>query len=136
MNYYFFYGPSLKKVLSRYADLTGHMPLPPLWALGNQQSRWSYYPDTMVEEVVSEYRKRNLPLDVIHLDIDYMQGYRVFTWDRERFRNPKALSEKLAAQGVKLITIVDPGVKYQPVAKSAARTTSITPELEPQQQRY
>lgn len=136
MNYYFFYGPSLKKVLSRYADLTGHMPLPPLWALGNQQSRWSYYPDTMVEEVVSEYRKRDLPLDVVHLDIDYMQGYRVFTWDRARFPNPKALSEKLGAQGVKLVTIVDPGVKYQPVSKSAASVTSRTPELEPQDQRY
>ncbi len=136
MNYYFFYGPLLKKVLSRYADLTGHMPLPPLWALGNQQSRWSYYPDTMVEEVVSEYRKRDLPLDVLHLDIDYMQSYRVFTWDRDRFPNPKGLAEKLAGQGVKLITIVDPGVKYQPVAKSAGLVTSITPELEPQQQRY
>jgi alpha-glucosidase len=136
LNYYFFYGPSLKKILNRYADLTGHMPLPPLWALGNQQSRWSYYPDTMVEEVVSEYRKRDLPLDVLHLDIDYMQGYRVFTWDRQRFRDPKALSEKLGRQGVKLITIVDPGVKYQPVAKSAGQITSITPELEPQDQRY
>src|SRR6266540_2183193 len=136
LNYYFFYGPSLKKVLNRYADLTGHMPLPPLWALGNQQSRWSYYPDTMVEDVVSEYRKRDLPLDVLNLDIDYMQGYRVFTWDRDRFRNPKALSEKLGRQGVKLITIVDPGVKYQPVAKSAGQITSITPELELQQQRY
>ena len=79
MNYYFFYGPSIKKILSRYADLTGHMPLPPMWALGNQQSRWSYYPEKMVEEVVREYRERDLPLDVIHLDIDYMQGYRVFT---------------------------------------------------------
>jgi alpha-glucosidase len=136
MNYYFLYGPSLKKVLSRYAELTGHMPLPPLWALGNQQSRWSYYPDTMVAEVVNEYRKRDLPLDVVHLDIDYMQGYRVFTWDRERFPNPKALTEKLARQGVKLITIVDPGVKYQPVAKNAALITSSTPELESQQQRY
>ena len=136
LNYYFFYGPSLKKILNRYADLTGHMPLPPAWALGNQQSRWSYYPDTMVEEVVSEYRKRDLPLDVVHLDIDYMQGYRVFTWDRQRFQNPKQLSEKLAKQGVKLITIVDPGVKYQPVAKSAGQITSITPELEPQDQRY
>ena len=136
MNYYFFYGPSLKKIISRYADLTGHMPLPPLWALGNQQSRWSYYPDTMAEEVVREYRKRDLPLDVLHLDIDYMQGYRVFTWDRDRFPNPKALSEKLGKQGVKLITIVDPGVKYQPVAKNAAVVTSVTPELEPQTQRY
>lgn len=136
LNYYFFYGPSLKKILNRYADLTGHMPLPPLWALGNQQSRWSYYPDTMVEKVVGEYRRHDLPLDVLHLDIDYMQGYRVFTWDRERFPNPKALSEKLAKQGVKLVTIVDPGVKYQAVAKSAAQIFSITPELEPQDPRY
>ena len=112
------------------------MPLPPLWALGNQQSRWSYYPDTMVEEVVNEYRKRDLPLDVVHLDIDYMQGYRVFTWDRNRFPNPKALTEKLARQGVKLITIVDPGVKDQQVARSTAQVTSITPELEPQDPRY
>jgi alpha-glucosidase len=136
LNYYFFYGPSLKKVLGRYADLTGHMPLPPLWTLGHQQSRWSYFPDAMVEEVVRQYREHDLPLDVVHLDIDYMQGYRVFTWNRERFPNPKALSEKLSKQGVKLVTIVDPGVKYQPVAKSAARITSITPELEPQEQRY
>jgi alpha-glucosidase len=136
LNYYFFYGPSLKKILGRYADLTGHMPLPPQWALGNQQSRWSYYPDRMVEEVVNEYRKRDLPLDVIHLDIDYMQGYRVFTWDRARFPQPKALSEKLARQGIKLITIVDPGVKHQPVSRSAGQITSTTPELEPQQQRY
>ena len=101
MNYYFFYGPSIKKILGRYADLTGHMPLPPLWAFGNQQSRWSYYPDTMVEEVVNEYRRRDLPLDVVHLDIDYMNGYRVFTFDKERFPDPKGLTEKLARQGVK-----------------------------------
>ncbi len=112
MNYYFFYGPSIKKILGRYADLTGHMPLPPLWALGNQQSRWSYFPDTMVEEVVSEYRKRDLPLDVVHLDIDYMKGYRVFTFDKERFPDPKGLTDKLRRQGVKVVTIVDPGVKH------------------------
>ena len=112
MNYYFFYGPSIKKILGRYADLTGHMPLPPMWALGNQQSRWSYYPDTMVEEVVNEYRQRDLPLDVIYLDIDYMHGYRVFTFDKERFPNPKALTDKLARRGVKVVTIVDPGVKH------------------------
>lgn len=136
LNYYFFHGPSIKKILSRYADLTGHMPLPPLWALGNQQSRWSYYPDKMAEEVVRQYRARDLPLDVLHLDIDYMQGYRVFTWDTSRFSNPKQLAEKLSTQGVKLVTIVDPGVKHQPVAPSTARITSITPELEPQEPRY
>ncbi|MDQ5845258.1 MAG: glycoside hydrolase family 31 protein [Acidobacteriota bacterium] len=136
LNYYFFYGPSIKKILGRYADLTGHMPLPPLWALGNQQSRWSYYPDKMAEEVVRQYRARDLPLDVLHLDIDYMQGYRVFTWDTSRFPSPKQLAEKLSTQGVKLVTIVDPGVKYQPVKPTTARVTSITPELEPQDPRY
>ncbi len=117
MNYYFFHGPSIKKILGRYADLTGRMPLPPVWALGNQQSRWSYYPDTMVEEVVNEYRKRDLPLDVVYLDIDYMHGYRVFTFDKERFPDPKGLTDKLARQGVKVVTIVDPGVKHQPNEK-------------------
>jgi alpha-glucosidase len=117
LNYYFFHGPAIKKILGRYADLTGHMPLPPLWAMGNQQSRWSYYPDTLVEEVVDEYRKRDLPLDVLHLDIDYMNGYRVFTFDKERFPDPKGLTEKLKRQGVKVVTIVDPGVKHQPNEK-------------------
>ena len=117
MNYYFFHGPSIKKILGRYADLTGNMPLPPLWALGNQQSRWSYYPDTMVEEVVKEYRQRDLPLDVVYLDIDYMHGYRVFTFDKERFPDPKGLTEKLGRQGVKVVTIVDPGIKHQPNEK-------------------
>jgi len=136
MNYYFFYGPSIKKILGRYADLTGHMPMPPMWTLGNQQSRWSYYPETMVEEVVRQYRVRDLPLDVIHLDIDYMQGYRVFTFDPRRFPDPKGLADKLARQGVKLISIVDPGVKYQPPAEQAPSIKSAKPELEPQDQRY
>lgn len=121
LNYYFFYGPSIKKILARYADLTGHMPLPPMWALGNQQSRWSYYPDTMVEQVVREYRERDLPLDVIYLDIDYMRGYRVFTFDQQRFPNPKGLTEKLAQQGIKVVTIVDPGVKHDPPGASSDR---------------
>src|SRR5881394_339305 len=129
LNYYFFYGPEIKKILSRYADLRGHMPLPPMWALGNQQSRWSYYPDTMVEEVVRQYRERDLPLDVVHLDIDYMKGYRVFTFDTDRFPNPKELTAKLEKQGVKLITIVDPGVKYQRSDSPAPQTPDQKPEL-------
>jgi alpha-glucosidase len=134
MNYYFFYGPSIKKILSRYADLTGHMPMPPLWALGNQQSRWGYYPDTMAEEVVKQYRQRDLPLDVLHLDIDYMQAYRVFTWDTTRFPNPNELSKKLGQQGVKLVTIVDPGVKHQPSSSTA--TTGSSPWLMSQAESY
>ncbi|HUE84025.1 MAG TPA: TIM-barrel domain-containing protein [Pyrinomonadaceae bacterium] len=136
LDYYFFQGPAIAKILGRYADLTGRMPLPPLWALGHQQSRWSYYPEAMVEEVVREYRRRDLPLDVIHLDIDYMSGYRSFTWDPRRFPDPKGLSDRLGKQGVKVVTIVDPGIKYQPSAPTAGRITSTRPELEPQEQRY
>lgn len=138
VNYYFFYGPQIRKILGRYTELTGRMPLPPLWALGHQQSRWSYYPEAMAEEVVREYRQRDLPLDVLHLDIDYMQGYRVFTWDTERFPNPKAFTEKLKRQGVHVVTIVDPGVKYQPPAKDGkdAKAASHSPELTSQEKSY
>lgn len=111
LDFYYFHGPDLKKVVSRYTELTGRMPLPPLWALGHQQSRYSYYPDSLVERLVAEYRRRDLPLDVVHLDIHHMDGYRVFTWDRTRFPDPAALHRRLAAQGVRTIAIVDPGVK-------------------------
>ncbi len=135
MNYYFFQGPSIKKILSRYAELTGHMPLPPMWALGNQQSRYSYYPDSLAEEVVRKYRADGLPLDVLHLDIHFMNAYRPFTWDPNRFPNPKAFTDRLRAQGVKVVTIVDPGIKYQPPAEGAHDTAS-HPELGPQDRSY
>src|SRR5450755_331535 len=131
MNYYFFWGPSMKKVVSRYADLTGHLPMPPKWALGNQQSRWTYYPDKVAEELVSRYRAEDLPLDVLHLDIDYLNGYRIFTWDPHGFPDPSAFTQKLLKQGVKVVVIVDPGVKYQPPAPGAADAAT-NPELAPQ----
>jgi alpha-glucosidase len=136
LNYYFFYGPSIKKILARYADLTGHMPLTPLWSLGVQQCRYSYYPQSVVEEVVRQYRERDLPLDVIYLDIHYMNGYRVFTFDTNRFPDPKLLTDKLAKQGVKTVVIVDPGVKYQPAAPGAPPINPSRPELAPADRRY
>ncbi|MDB6115946.1 MAG: Alpha-glucosidase, partial [Lacunisphaera sp.] len=135
MNYYFFRGPGMKKILARYADLTGHMSLPPLWALGHQQSRYSYYPDTLAEAIVDRYRADDLPLDVLHLDIHYMNGYRDFTWDPRRFPDPKGFTDRLRAKGVKVVTIVDPGVKFQPPAPGATDPTE-HPELAPQDQSY
>jgi alpha-glucosidase len=135
MNYYFFQGPSIQKILGRYADLTGHMPLPPLWALGNQQSRYSYYPDSVAEEVVKKYRAEDLPLDVLHLDIAFMNDYRDFTWDVTRFPDPKGFTNRLRAQGVKVITIVDPGVKSQAPAEGA-HDVAVHPELAPQDKSY
>ncbi|MDO3408602.1 glycoside hydrolase family 31 protein [Saccharibacillus sp. CPCC 101409] len=111
LDYYFIYGPDMKSVVSRYTGLTGRTPLPQLWTLGMHQSRWSYAPEARVLEVAKLFREHDVPLDAIHLDIDYMDGYRVFTWDGERFPDPKAMTDKLAEQGIKIVTIIDPGVK-------------------------
>jgi alpha-glucosidase len=109
--YYVFSGPTPARVLERYTELTGRIPLPPRWALGNHQSRWGYRSADEVLRVARTFRERNLPLDALYLDIDYMRGYRVFTWDAERFPDPAGLVRELAGLGVKLVTIVDPGVK-------------------------
>src|SRR5581483_2835811 len=82
----------------------------------NQQSRYSYYNASVAADLVRRYRADDLPLDVLYLDIHYMDGYRDFTWNRERFPDPDALIADLGRQGVKVVTIVDPGVKYQPTA--------------------
>ncbi|MGA7932990.1 MAG: glycoside hydrolase family 31 protein [Kovacikia sp.] len=114
LDYYIIYGPAPAQILATYAELTGYMPLPPKWALGYHQCRWSYESEEVVRELARTFRQRRIPCDVIHLDIDYMQGYRVFTWHQRRFPNPKALLQELAENGFKTVTIVDPGVKYEP----------------------
>ena len=100
-----------KKVLEDYADLTGKTPLPPIWALGNQQSRWSYFPEKRVRTIADEFRRNKIPADVIYLDIDYMDEYRVFTWDKTRFPNPAKLVSDLEKDGFKTVIIIDPGIK-------------------------
>jgi alpha-glucosidase len=100
--------------LSDYTDLTGRGPLPPLWALGNQQSRWSYYPESRVREVARGFRESRTPADVIYLDIDYMDGFRVFTWNKERFPDPSKMISDLRAEGFRVVLIIDPGVKVDP----------------------
>ncbi|NLG84063.1 MAG: DUF4968 domain-containing protein, partial [Firmicutes bacterium] len=114
LDYYFIYGPDLKRIITTYTGLTGRIELPPLWALGYQQSRWGYYPEAVVRNLAATFRQKDIPCDVIYLDIDYMDGYRVFTWDRERFPDPGRLMADLRAQGFKIVTIVNPGVKKDP----------------------
>ncbi|MGH2968826.1 MAG: glycoside hydrolase family 31 protein, partial [Solirubrobacteraceae bacterium] len=109
--YYAFAGPTPRRVLERYTELTGRIGMPPLWALGNQQSRWSYMSAEELRAVARGHRERGIPCDVLYLDIDHMDGYRVFTWDGERFPDPAALVAELEADGFRLVTIVDPGVK-------------------------
>ncbi len=114
MNYYFLYGPSLTEVSRAYAHLTGVHELPPLWALGYHQCRWSYYPDSRVRDIAREFRERQIPCDAIYLDIDYMDGFRCFTWDYQRFPEPKKLIDDLAEQGFTTVIMVDPGIKEDP----------------------
>lgn len=111
LNYYFIYGPEIKKVITSYTLLTGRMQLPPLWALGYQQSKWSYYPDTKVKEIAKTFRDKKIPCDVIYLDIDYMNGYRVFSWDKNKFPNPERMLGDLKEEGFKVVTIIDPAIK-------------------------
>jgi alpha-glucosidase len=116
LDYYILYGANPAEVVQTYTALTGSMPLPPTWALGYHQCRWSYESEAVVQQIAQEFRQRKIPCDVIHLDIDYMQGYRVFTWSQKRFPNPKKLIADLNTQGFQVVTIVDPGVKYEPEA--------------------
>ena len=116
LDYYIIYGPEPAQILNTYTQLTGRMPLPPKWALGYHQCRWSYESETVVRELALEFRQRRIPCDVIHIDIDYMRGYRVFTWSPKRFPNPAQLVSDLARDGFKTVTIIDPGVKYEPEA--------------------
>lgn len=111
LDYYFIYGPKVTEVITHYTYLTGRCPLPQMWTLGYHQCRWSYYPEDKVMDVARGFREKNIPCESIFLDIDYMDGYRVFTWDKNKFANPKKMIENLKNEGFKVVTIIDPGVK-------------------------
>ena len=111
LRFYVFPGWSVASVLMGYTRLTGRTPLPPEWSLGFQQSRWGYYPDSELSRLTTEFRSRGIPCDVLYLDIDYMNGYRLFTWSPSRFPDPHRMLADLRRQGMKVTTIVDVGVK-------------------------
>lgn len=113
LSYYIFLGPTAKDVLASYTQITGRMPLPPKWALGYQQCRWSYFPDYEIRDVAKEFRQRQIPADVLYFDIHYMDAYKVFTWHPQRFPQPAKLLSELKNSGFKVVTIIDPGVKVE-----------------------
>lgn len=108
---YFFAGPTPADVLQQYTELTGHMPIPPRWAIGYHQCRWSYLSEEQVRQVASRLRERNHPCDSIWLDIDYMDDYHNFTWNTKQFPDPTHMIDDLHKQGFRLVTIIDPGTK-------------------------
>ena len=111
LDYYFFPGEKPSDVVKKYTGLTGTTPLFQRWIYGSHQSRWGYCSQDEILGIAEAFEKNEIPCDVIHMDIDYMDGYRVFNFDKERFPDTKALSETLADKGIKLISIIDPGVK-------------------------
>lgn len=113
MDYYFIYQPTVAEIISSYTCLTGRMQMPPKWALGFQQCRYSYYPESEVFAVAQAFRDKKMPADVIYLDIHHMEEYKVFTFDGEKFPNPKAMITRLKEKGFKVVVIMDPGIKTQ-----------------------
>ena len=105
--------PNVQQLMQALADLTGHMELPPLWSLGYHQCRHTYYPDGCVMEVADLLRKHQIPSDVIWMDIDYMNGYRIFTFNPDGFSNPLRLNDYLHQQDFKTVYMIDPGVKVE-----------------------
>ncbi|MFN3596243.1 MAG: glycoside hydrolase family 31 protein [Rubricoccaceae bacterium] len=98
-------------VVQQMARLTGRTPMLPRWALGYHQCRYSYLDEAEVRDVAREFRARRIPCDALYFDIHYMDGFRVFTWDRQAFPDPEALLAELHADGFRSVVIIDPGVK-------------------------
>lgn len=114
LDVYLIAGPHPADVVRRYVTLTGRPPLPPLWSLGAQQSRWGYENADDIRGVIQAYRSRGLPLDTVYLDIDYLESFKVWTWDRSRFPDPEGLMREAAEAGVRLVPIINPNVKAEP----------------------
>ena len=113
LDYYYIAGDSMIEVLKGYTYLTGTVPVPQKWTLGYHQSRWGYTDQKDMEEVATAMRNLDIPCDAIHFDIDYMDAYKVFTWNKQRYENPKNFLETLKEDGFKVVTIIDPGVKQE-----------------------
>jgi len=114
LNYYFIAGPDPKKIIEEYTALTGRSPLPPLWTLGYQQCRYSYYPESRAREIVKTLREKKIPADAIYFDIDYQQGNAPFTINREYFPTFEKMIADFRAQGMHTILITDLHIKKDP----------------------
>jgi alpha-glucosidase len=113
MNYYFIAGETVPEVIRHYTHLTGRMELPPLWSIGYQQCRYSYYPDKEVLGIARHFRDKEIPADVIVLDIHYMDDYKIFSWHKKAFTSPKKLLDELQNMGFEVVLMCDPGIKVE-----------------------
>ncbi len=113
LDYYYIHGDSVSEVVEEYGKLTGKVELPRKEFLGYQQCRWSYMNKAEVISIAKAFRQKDIPCDVIYLDIDYMENYKVFTIDSNSFKEFKEMNYELKAMGFKLVVIIDPGIKVE-----------------------
>lgn len=106
--YYFIYGKDYKEIQQQYIALTGKPIMPPKWAFGFAQSRGMYTREDQALEIASEFRKRQIPCDIIYQDIGWTQGLQDFEWRKGNYSNPKAMLQTLEKQGFKMIVSQDP----------------------------
>ncbi|MBE5855749.1 MAG: alpha-glucosidase [Lachnospiraceae bacterium] len=106
-------GESIKEIVKEFRGIIGKSYVPPRWAFGFGQSRWSYMNEQEVREVVENYEEQNIPIDSVYLDIDYMERYKDFTISDERFPNFKDFVKEMADKGIHLVPIIDAGVKIE-----------------------
>jgi len=129
VDYYVMAGPAPKDVLQQYARLAGTAPLIPQWALGFQQSKWSYKTDAEVRAVAQRLRDEKLPSDVIYMDIDYQERARPFTVNRTAFPSVRQLAGDLRRQGMRLVLITDPHIANAPGQGYAAYDSGAAQDL-------
>ena len=110
---YYIEQPTVKEIVKEFRENIGQSYIAPKWAFGYQQSRWSYMSSEEVRDVVKNYKENDIPLEVMHLDIDYMDGYRNFTINRKDFPDFEDMVSDLKNQNVKVVTIVDAGIKRE-----------------------
>lgn len=112
MNYYIFGGSTVPEIIKDYTALTGRTPMPPLWSLGFQQSRWGYDNPEQLLSIAKTFRDKKMPTDVMVCDINYMDHYKVFTWSN-KFPDVKGMMDKMKSMQFDMVTIIDPGIKVE-----------------------
>lgn len=113
LDYYFLAGESMKEVLGNYTELTGRAPMQQLWTLGYHQSRWGYDSEEEIRGIAQKMVMHQIPCDCIHFDIDYMDQYKVFTWNKQSYEDGSKVIADFGKMGIKAVTIIDPGVKVE-----------------------
>lgn len=113
MDYYFIHGNDSKEVVQQYTKLTGRMQMPPKWALGFHQCRYSYRSEQEIYDLAKNFREKKIPLDTIYLDIHYMDSFKSFTVDKQNFPNLKKMVKDHQDQGFTFISIIDPHIKIE-----------------------